>query len=64
MYVFISFRPKKNRRGDASTPIKSETLTTASHHDNQEDEIASLKAQLKLKRNECDISVDNGNVFS
>jgi len=54
MYVFIIFRPKKDRREDASTYIKSET--TAPHHDIKEDEIASLKAQLKLKRNECDKS--------
>ena len=58
MYVFIIFRPKKDRREDASTPIKSETLTTAPHHDIQEDKIAFLKAQLKLKRNECDKSIN------
>jgi len=54
MCVFIIFRPKKDTREDASTSIKSET--TAPYHDIQEGEIASLKAHLKLKRNERDKS--------
>ena len=45
---FIYFRQIEDTRKDASTAIKSETLTTTPHHVIQADEIASLKNQTSV----------------